>query len=140
METDGALYILGIELLIGVATQIVCADQKQDDLGMQFGHMIFHEDYVPVGRVPIQPGIVYPDIMKALVQPIAQAGRPGFVVRQEKALGRAASDTDNRELARQVWRWVRSPEAQGIAGLIDDRIEDRKSTRLNSSHVKISYA
>src|SRR5690606_40723307 len=51
--------------------------------------------------------------------------------RQVLASGRA-----EREHARDggAERWT------ARVRLIDDRIEDRKSTRLNSSHVKISYA
>src|SRR5690606_39386213 len=31
-------------------------------------------------------------------------------------------------------------EVDGVCNMCKERIEDRKSTRLNSSHVKISYA
>src|SRR5690606_42139451 len=39
-----------------------------------------------------------------------------------------------RSLARRVWQ---SPEGERVLGML---LQDRKSTRLNSSHVKISYA
>src|SRR5690606_40158476 len=34
----------------------------------------------------------------------------------------------------------RHPRVEGGVGVLEDDLQDRKSTRLNSSHVKISYA
>src|SRR5690625_6690761 len=45
---------------------------------------------------------------------------------------------DRFAAAKPVEKWVGTPQAPTIAFL--GRLEDRKSTRLNSSHVAISYA
>src|SRR5688500_19480291 len=63
--------------------------------------------------------------------PISPAARPGGFGRGGQELGQA------------VGHFGRGLEAAGrvlLQKLHDDRLQDRKSTRLNSSHLVISYA
>src|SRR5690606_41987879 len=52
------------------------------------------------------------------------------------------SDPEREHLGRQVQRGVHRSQPLDPIGLVEKPapMEDRKSTRLNSSHVKISYA
>src|SRR5207253_4007319 len=50
--------------------------------------------------------------------------------------GQAEGDVDGRAGAAAATRLLRAPPAAAVAR----RVRDRKSTRLNSSHVAISYA
>src|SRR5690606_19995584 len=49
-------------------------------------------------------------------------------------------DVDNDRVERAISGIVRQLESSGEAEVTSDEIGDRKSTRLNSSHVQISYA
>src|SRR5690606_42017549 len=56
--------------------------------------------------------------------------------------GRPAEEVGHRRLARSLGPGAlqRRQRLEGVVDLTHGEAEDRKSTRLNSSHVKISYA
>src|SRR5690606_39984406 len=98
--------------------------------------------------VPGHPVVVY----SALYSPGLPRALPSFPTRRSSDLRRplSASLYFNR-LAQRVTAALSVPTAEGALYEVDTRlrplgaqgplaVRDRKSTRLNSSHVKISYA
>src|SRR5690606_41604388 len=100
-------------------------------------------------RAPSPPGLSplsLHDALPILVEPAdAHPAVPEGVQGNLKAAVFARLGLYRREEIRQACHFVRQPQTHLLRMLIevverDDAVADRKSTRLNSSHVKISYA
>src|SRR5690606_24945067 len=90
------------------------------------------------GAAPVAQGLGDPGIDAADTD-LADAGRAGE--RVGRRLTEAVRDMRRLRPPEYQERWGRSPTAHATAlGRLVGSLEDRKSTRLNSSHVKISYA
>src|SRR5207249_9876437 len=93
-----------------------------------------------VRRSPLSPLFPYTTLFRSWAAGSSgRAFRPQTV--SEESVTPTITDTHRRALIVQGIRapWVRSPRGTGIPRRVRNR-EDRKSTRLNSSHVSISYA
>src|SRR5690606_14397014 len=87
----------------------------------------------PEGPVTMDRRVVTPGYFDTLGIPLV-AGRPFGIEDRADAVDRVAAV--NEAVARRFW-----PEGNAIGGRLRLMLRgDRKSTRLNSSHVKISYA
>ena len=95
---------------------VVDPHQKQDHLGFQVDHVIFHQDEVAISGGAVQPGIVDPELGKIPGQLLAQQIGPGLAVGEIEALGGAAADGEDGEVIGKVGGRRRPPETQAIAG------------------------
>src|SRR3989442_8510773 len=88
-------------------------------------------ELVPSPRLLLGPGpsLVHPRVLRAMSTPLLGHLDPEFltIMNEVQALLRTVFQTDN-------------PFTIAVSGTGSAGMEDRKSTRLNSSHVRISYA
>src|SRR3989442_7929015 len=86
-----------------------------------------------IRRPPISTLFPYPTLFRSKLDPVAV---PPVVIGEDKkaaALGRTGVVDENVEPST-------TPVRPSAAAFLSSPMTDRKSTRLNSSHVRISYA
>src|SRR5205823_5506108 len=96
---------------------------EQGQLGMQMPNVVFEKHGVAECGVAVESGVIDPNVAERLFETGAEASSPRLVIGEEEALGRAAADGEDSEVAAEVRGRIRPAEADGIAGHGDDRIE-----------------
>src|SRR5690606_41915495 len=92
-------------------------------------------------RPPSAPRFPYTTLFRSVVIGVERADRRALAQRQghvARALGHVVEGDE--ALARHLHQGAPHRIVRGDPGLREGQGTDRKSTRLNSSHVKISYA
>src|SRR5690606_40010212 len=83
---------------------------------------------------------IFAALLLSLVAITPATAVPRFDAEDDALNGRHQSDTESSDAPASTPASDDSPEKPGAGSGSDAEEPDRKSTRLNSSHVKISYA
>src|SRR5690606_42014978 len=111
-------------------------ERVDDDVGL-LGEP--KEDLAAFGRLEVECEVTLAALRVAEVGGVAGRFAPALERRPEPAGGLAFQALDPDHLGAMVGHGQADPRTRQEPGQIE-HAKDRKSTRLNSSHVKISYA